>query len=96
MVTAIARGYDFFTYYFTILMTPMLFLSGVFFPLSQLPRPLQWAGYILPLSHAVSLVRPLMLGEVPPNLVLHAAVLLAYTAACFYVAVVLLRRRLLA
>ena len=34
---ALAKGYDFFTYYFTLFLTPMMFLSGVFFPLEQLP-----------------------------------------------------------
>ena len=29
---ALAKGYDFFTYYFTLVLTPMMFLSGVFFP----------------------------------------------------------------
>jgi lipooligosaccharide transport system permease protein len=96
VVTACARGYDFFTYYFTLFITPMLFLSGVFFPLEQLPRSMQWAAYCLPLWHATALVRPLMFGEVPPDMALHAGVLLAYTVGCFYVAVVLLRRRLLA
>ena len=35
--TALAKGYDFFTYYFTLFLTPMMFLSGVFFPREQLP-----------------------------------------------------------
>jgi adenylate cyclase len=30
---ALAKGYDFFTYYFTLFLTPMMFLSGIFFPL---------------------------------------------------------------
>ena len=34
---ALAQGYDFFTYYFTLFLTPMMFLSGVFFPREQLP-----------------------------------------------------------
>ncbi|WP_161547614.1 ABC transporter permease, partial [Escherichia coli] len=34
---ALAKGYDFFTYYFTLVLTPMMFLSGVFFPREQLP-----------------------------------------------------------
>jgi lipooligosaccharide transport system permease protein len=29
---ALAKGYDFFTYYFTLFLTPMMFLSGIFFP----------------------------------------------------------------
>jgi len=27
---ALAKGYDFFTYYFTLFLTPMMFLSGIF------------------------------------------------------------------
>jgi hypothetical protein len=34
---ALAKGYDFFNYYFTLFLTPMMFLSGVFFPRDQLP-----------------------------------------------------------
>src|SRR5664279_5874493 len=34
---ALAKGYDFFTYYFTLFLTPMMFLSGIFCPLDQLP-----------------------------------------------------------
>ena len=30
---ALAKGYDFFTYYFTLVLTPMTFLSGVYFPI---------------------------------------------------------------
>ena len=40
---ALAKGYDFFTYYFTLFLTPMMFLSGVFFPLAQLPT---WVQHI--------------------------------------------------
>ena len=34
---ALAKGYDFFTYYFTLFLTPMMFLSGIYFPRTQLP-----------------------------------------------------------
>src|SRR5690606_23524887 len=40
IITVLARGYDFFMYYFTLVMTPMVFLSGVFFPVNQLPATL--------------------------------------------------------
>src|SRR3954462_10209342 len=62
---ALARGYDFFTYYFTLVMTPMTFLSGVYFPIAQMPTPLQWLSQVLPLTHAVALVRPLVIGQWP-------------------------------
>jgi lipooligosaccharide transport system permease protein len=96
VATACARNYDYFSYYFTIVITPMLFLSGVFFPVSQLPRPLLWAAYCLPLWHATSLVRPLMLGQAPADPLLHAGVLVLYAGVSFHAAIVLLRRRLLA
>src|SRR5690606_7651004 len=59
---ALARGYDFFTYYFTLVLTPMIFLSGVYYPVTQLPEWLQAISRFLPLSAAVNLVRPLVLG----------------------------------
>jgi lipooligosaccharide transport system permease protein len=90
---ALARGYDFFSYYFTIVLTPMTFLSGVFFPVSQLPGWLQRVSDVLPLTAAVGLARPLVLGHWPPDALRHVAVLSAYAVGGFYVALVLTRRR---
>jgi lipooligosaccharide transport system permease protein len=90
---ALAKGYDFFTYYFTLVITPMTFLSGVYFPMSQMPPWLQAAGEVLPLTAAVEIVRPLVLGEMPVRIVRPLVVLLAYAAAGYYLALVLTRRR---
>lgn len=95
IMTAVSPSYDFFMYYFTLLITPMVLLCGVFFPVSQLPGPLQVVAQFLPLTHAVALARPLMSGAIPADILLHLAVLAAYAAAGFYVALVLTRRRLL-
>jgi lipooligosaccharide transport system permease protein len=94
VVTALAPGYDFFMYYFTLIITPMMLLCGVFFPVSQLPPLLQNLSSILPLTHAINLARPLLSNLVPPDFTLHIAVLLGYALAGFYVALVLFRRRL--
>ena len=90
---ALARGYDFFTYYFTLLLTPMMFLSGVFFPREQLPGWLRLVSDWLPLTNAVELVRPLFLDQWPQAPLRSALVLLAYTIAAFWLALVLTRRR---
>ncbi|CAG9181299.1 ABC transporter permease [Cupriavidus respiraculi] len=95
IVTALAPGYDFFMFYQTLIITPMLLLSGVFFPLEQLPAGARAATEVLPLSHAVALIRPLMLGRPIENPGLHVAVLAAYAAVALVVALALLRRRLL-
>lgn len=95
IMNAIAKAYDFFTYYFTLVLTPMIFLSGVYYPVTQLPGWLQSLAGYLPLSAAVQLVRPLLLGRLPADALQHLLILVVYGALAFYVAIVLTRRRLL-
>ena len=95
VMTSLAGSYDFFMYYFSLLVTPMVLLSGVFYPRSALPPLLQDIGAVLPLSHAIELARPLVYGRVPDAPLLHVAVLAAYAVAGFFLSVVLVRRRLL-
>ncbi|MCB1736969.1 MAG: ABC transporter permease [Gammaproteobacteria bacterium] len=94
IMTALADNYDFFSYYFVLLVTPMMMLCGVFFPIDGLPGWLQSAVQILPLTHAVALVRPLVVGHPADGALLHLLVLLAYASVSYYLAVVLVRRRL--
>ena len=95
IMNAIAKAYDFFTYYFTLVLTPMIFMSGVYFPIAQLPGWLQSIASILPLGAAVRLVRPLLLGGLPEDPARDVLIMLMYGAIAFYVATVLTRRRLL-
>jgi lipooligosaccharide transport system permease protein len=95
VITAVSPSYDFFLYYFTLVITPMVLLCGVFFPVSQLPSFLQTVSAWLPLTHAIEIARPLVHGEVPHSVLLHVAVLTAYAGTGYYVALVLTRRRLL-
>ena len=96
IMTALSPSYDFFMYYFTLFITPMMLLCGVFFPADQLPQALQHVAVLLPLTHAVAMARPLMNGAVPPGLAIHLSVLLLYAMVGFYIALALTRRRLLA
>ena len=90
---ALAKGYDFFTSYFPLVVTPMTFLSGVYFPIAQMPAWLQAVAQVLPLKAAVDLVRPLVLGHLPAAPALPLAILAAYAASGYYLALVLTRRR---
>ena len=90
---ALAKGYDFFTYYFTLFLTPMMFLSGIFFPRDQLPHVVKVISDWLPLTNAVELVRPLFMDQWPTNPWLHVAVLTAYAVLGFWLALALTRRR---
>ncbi len=91
--TALAKGYDFFTYYFTLFLTPMMFLSGVFFPREQLPSWMQAITQWLPLSAAIELVRPLFLGQMPSAPWRNLAILLVCAVGSFWVAMALVRKR---
>lgn len=94
IMSAISPGYEFFNYYLTLFLTPMFILSGVFYPISSLPQALQTFVQVLPLTHAVALIRPLVSGQAGTNVALHLTVLVTYTLVGYYVAVVMVRRRL--
>jgi lipooligosaccharide transport system permease protein len=90
---ALAKGYDFFTYYFTLFLTPMMFLSGIFFPRDQLPPAVRAVAEWLPLSAAVDLVRPLFLDRWPEHALRHGCVLAVFSVASFWIALALTRKR---
>lgn len=94
VITAISRSYDFFLYYFTLLLTPMLLFSGVFFPLDGMPQLVQQLVTLLPLIHAIELVRPLMSGEIPTMIPVHLLVLTLYCLLPLWLASYLVTRRL--
>ena len=95
IMTAMAKSYDFFMYWFTLALTPMMLLSGVFYPLSNMPPWLQAVANALPLTHAIALGRPLLLGRWPQAPLLNIAVLVAYGVAGFAIALTMFRRRLM-
>src|SRR3954467_14212175 len=55
VMTALAKSYDFFTYWFTLGLTPMMLLSGVFYPVSNMPGWVQAISSTLPLAHAIEI-----------------------------------------
>jgi lipooligosaccharide transport system permease protein len=63
LATALAKSYDFFTYYFTLFISPMFLFSGTFFPLQGLPKYLMGVAWFLPLTHAVNGARAVCTGD---------------------------------
>lgn len=94
-VAAVSPSYDFFNYFVTLAITPMFIFCGVFYPTDRLPDILQPIIQILPLTHAVLLVRPLAVGLPLTDVLLHISVLLFYAIVGYYFATVLIRRRLI-
>jgi lipooligosaccharide transport system permease protein len=93
IMTVLARNWDFFSFYMTLVVTPMTMISGVFFPAQQLPRPVLAVAQALPLYHGVQLVRPLVAGQWPSAPLVHIAVLVAYAAGGYMIALHFARKR---
>lgn len=66
LATSMARNYDSFIYAISGFIVPMTLFSGTYFPLSSLPKGIKTIAYVLPLTHAVSPVRGLLLDRWEP------------------------------
>jgi lipooligosaccharide transport system permease protein len=91
--TAVIPVIDYFTYYWTLFMTPMFLFSGIFFPLDR-PEWLQWLAWFMPLHHAVNLMRALMLTGDLEAAGLAALWIAVLTGGLFVLPLNLLHRRL--
>ena len=83
VVTARAPSYDFFNYYFTLVISVMFLFSGVFFPLDSLPRWARVFAWFLPLTHAVDIARALATGVLHRALVVDFAWIVVVAAVAF-------------
>lgn len=95
MVAALARSFEFFNYYLTLVVTPMFLFCGVFFPLGSLPTWAQELARFLPLTYAVQAARALMQGTPSAGTLLPLLWLIPPTITAFLLAAHLIRRRLI-
>lgn len=94
LYTSYTPSYDFFSFFFTLGLTPMFLLSGIFFPLETMPQWVQTASWFMPLTHAVNLTRSLALGWVGPHLLKDAAWIAFVTIILFLLAARRLKKRM--
>jgi len=94
IVTSFAPNFDFFSYYTELILTPMLFFSGVFFPLDRFPGWMKSFAQFLPLTHAVAVARAVFSGVYPRGLVANFLVIVGLEIVVFWAALKLMKRRL--
>jgi lipooligosaccharide transport system permease protein len=93
--TATQRNDVGFSAIFRFVVNPLFLFSGTFFPLTQLPEPLQAVAWATPLFHAVQLIRGLILDTLDlATAPLHLAYLLVMAGIGAYLADRLLQRRM--
>jgi lipooligosaccharide transport system permease protein len=94
-ITSFIRTITHFNFYFTGLLTPMFFFSGIVFPLQNLPYAAQLIAEFLPLTHATRIVRSFCLNSYTPNLLFDWSYILLFSLLFTFLAVIRLTKRLI-
>ena len=94
--TSLVTRPDYYSYYYTLFITPLFLFSGIFYPLDRLPEWVSVVAWCTPLYHLVEITRGLVLGPDALSVLGNAAWLLALTLALFAIPVRAMRRRLVA
>ncbi len=92
---SIARAMSQFSYFFNLIINPMFWFAGAFFPFEELPRWMQTVGFFIPLKHVVDIYRGLVSGEFGWNMLISLIWLCAITLFSYVLAIRLMRRRLI-
>jgi lipooligosaccharide transport system permease protein len=74
---------------------PMFLFSGIFVPITQFPKPVQWAAQALPLYHGTATLRQLTTGTVGFDVFIHVGYLVLVGVAAFTLAMHRLERALI-
>jgi lipooligosaccharide transport system permease protein len=94
-ITSFVRKIEDFDIVIGLVVLPMFLFSGTFFPTSQYPYVVQWIMQIVPLYHAVHMLRQLTTGSIGPTIFLHTGYLILLGGAAFVIAMRRLERALI-
>jgi lipooligosaccharide transport system permease protein len=95
--TSLIPKMDYYTFYFTLFVTPMFVFGGIFYPYDRLPDWAQAAAWLTPLYHLVNIARALATGPDALAVAGDALWLLVVTTVLFFaVPARVMRRRLVA
>jgi lipooligosaccharide transport system permease protein len=94
LVTSFVKTINHFNFYMTGFLSPMFFFSGVVFPVSRLPGSVRFVAEVVPLTHAVRLVRATCTNDYAVGMLADLAYVGAFIAVIGTLAVRRLRRRL--
>ena len=93
VITSFARDQETAMMMMMTLMFPMMFLSGVFFPIQQMPWYMQSISKALPLTYASQALRKVMvLGAGIPDITTELTVMIVFGAILTAIAVPVFRR----
>ncbi len=79
----LAKNFEALTFMTTFVMQPMIFLAGVFYPISTLPGVWSTVSLFNPIHHNINLMRYAVLGYADVNPLISWAVIIGLSAALF-------------
>jgi lipooligosaccharide transport system permease protein len=95
LVTSFIRTINHFNFFFTGVLSPMFFFSGVVFPVEKLPAGLREAAEIFPLTHTVRITRALCMNTLDLWLLFDITYIVLFTGIVVCLAVMRLKKRLI-
>lgn len=81
----LAKNFEALTFMTTFVLQPMVFLAGVFYPISTLPRPWSTISMFNPIHHNINLFRYAVTGYSDLNPLISTAVILGFSTALFVI-----------
>jgi lipooligosaccharide transport system permease protein len=90
IVTSFVKGIESYNYYITLVLSPLMLLSGIYFPLTN---ALETAGWFSPFFHTARICQLLSKGEALAILP-HAGILIGMTAILTALSIKTMKRRL--
>ena len=95
IMTAVAKNYDFFNYFISLVLTPLFLFSGIFFSLKSMAPKARLVFELLPLTPTVNLSRMLTYGQIEGHWLLMIVGSLLLTLIAVGLACLLMNRRLI-
>lgn len=93
--TAHVRAMSQLMYFFSLIVMPMFYLGGVFFPLDDLSSGFQVAAWFLPITHVVEINRALVSGGLELSLLINLAWIVIAALLLYRLALWSMRRRMI-
>jgi len=95
LATSFVRSNTQLAYFVSLVVMPMFWVGGVFFPLSEMPRTVQILSWFMPLRHVVDIQRDLVSGNPGLATLADIAWIVVVTALLYRAVLWSMRRRLI-
>lgn len=95
LVNAFVSSISQLSYFVTLVIMPMFWSAGVFFPLDDVSETVQIVSWFMPLTHVVNLERAMVTGNVEVSHLIDLIWIVAVTLVFFYAVLLSMRRRLI-